>query len=76
VEAEPYLVSPNQREAEALVGQEFGDEEDFVMALDAVADLGARNVIISHESGAFALLREDKRPRRYFAAAPQLGGYH
>jgi 1-phosphofructokinase/tagatose 6-phosphate kinase len=72
VEAEPYLVSPNQREAEALVGQEFGDEEDFVMALDAVADLGARNVIISHESGAFALLREDKRPRRYFAAAPLL----
>jgi fructose-1-phosphate kinase PfkB-like protein len=42
------------------------------MALDAISDLGARNVIISHEAGAFALLREDKRPRRYFAAAPVL----
>jgi 1-phosphofructokinase/tagatose 6-phosphate kinase len=72
VEAEPYLVSPNQREAEALAGQEFGDEEDFAMALDAISDLGARNVIISHEAGAFALLREEKRPRRYFAAAPVL----
>ena len=29
IEAEPFLVSPNQREAEALVGQEFHDDEDF-----------------------------------------------
>ena len=29
VEAEPFLVSPNQAEAEALVGQEFHDDEDF-----------------------------------------------
>ena len=29
VEAEPFLVSPNQSEAEALVGQEFHDDEDF-----------------------------------------------
>src|SRR4051812_4115615 len=29
VEAEPFLVSPNQTEAEGLVGQEFHDEEDF-----------------------------------------------
>ncbi len=28
VEAEPFLVTPNQREAEGLVGQEFGDDED------------------------------------------------
>ncbi len=34
VEAEPFLVSPNQSEAEALVGQEFHDEEDFRLALD------------------------------------------
>ena len=31
VEAEPFLVSPNQREAEALVGQEFHDDEDFAL---------------------------------------------
>ena len=47
VEAEPWLVSPNQREAEGLVGQEFHDEEDFLMALDAIAELGARNVLIA-----------------------------
>ena len=41
VEAEPFLVSPNQREAEALVGQEFHDEEDFRLALDGIAELGA-----------------------------------
>ena len=29
VEGEPYLVSPNQHEAEALVGHEFVDEEDL-----------------------------------------------
>src|SRR5690348_4760495 len=64
VEAEPFLVSPNQREAESLVGQEFSDDEDFRMALDAIAELGARNVIISHESGCFALFREERTLRR------------
>ncbi len=34
VEAEPFLVAPNQREAESLVGQEFRADEDFLMALD------------------------------------------
>src|SRR5436309_201460 len=32
VEAEPYLVSPNQAEAEGLVGQEFHDDEDLRLA--------------------------------------------
>src|SRR5918912_1657946 len=50
-EAEPYLVSPNQREAEGLVGQEFGDDDDFLMALDAIAEIGPRNVLISMETG-------------------------
>ena len=55
VEAEPFLVSPNQREAESLVGQEFSDDEDFVMALEAIADLGARNVLITQETSCFGL---------------------
>ena len=61
VEAEPFLVSPNQREAERLVGQELEDEEDFLMALDAIAELGARNVLITLESGCFALFREERQ---------------
>jgi 1-phosphofructokinase family hexose kinase len=72
VEGEPWLVSPNQREAEGLVGQEFHDEEDFLMALDAIAELGARNVLIGHEGGAFALMREERRARRFDVRIPQL----
>ena len=71
-EAEPFLVSPNQREAEGLVGQEFHDEDDFAMAVDAIAGLGARNVLITLESGCFALLREERQVRRFHATAPQI----
>ena len=71
-EAEPYLISPNQREAEHVVGQELEDEEDFVMALDTLAELGARNVHITLESGCFGLFREDRHVRRYRAVAPML----
>jgi 1-phosphofructokinase/tagatose 6-phosphate kinase len=72
VEAEPYLVSPNQREAEHVVGQELEDAEDFVMALGALADAGARNVHITVDTGCFALFREERQARRYRAVAPLL----
>ena len=72
VEAEPFLVSPNQAEAEALVGQEFHDEEDFRLALDRIAELGARNVLITTEAGVVALLREEREPVRFRAVAPQV----
>ncbi len=72
LEAEPLLVSPNQREAEAVVGHEFHDDEDFALALDQIADAGARNVIITTESGCFALLREERVARRYRVVAPRV----
>ncbi|MFN2469957.1 MAG: 1-phosphofructokinase family hexose kinase [Gaiellaceae bacterium] len=72
VEAEPVLVSPNVREAEALVGQEFAQEEDYLHALDRIAELGARNVLITQESGCYALLREERQRRRLRAVAPQV----
>jgi 1-phosphofructokinase/tagatose 6-phosphate kinase len=72
VEAEPWLVSPNQREAEQLVGQELEDDDDFLMALDRIADMGARNVQITHETGCFALVREERQTHRYRALSPQL----
>jgi 1-phosphofructokinase family hexose kinase len=71
-EAEPFLVSPNQREAEGLVGQEFNDDEDVVTGLDAIAELGARNVLITEESGAFGLFREERKGRRFHAEAPRV----
>ena len=72
IEAEPWLVSPNQHEAEQLVGQELEEDEDFLMALERIAEMGARNVQITMESGCFALVREDRLVRRYRAVAPQL----
>ena len=63
LEAEPELVSPNQREAELLVGQELEDDEDFRMALDAIAEMGARSVLITTDTGCFALAaRGPERP--------------
>lgn len=72
VEAGPFLVSPNQREAEQLVGQELEDDDDFLMALVAIAEMGARNVLITLENGCFALLRFGRRTRRLRAFAPHV----
>jgi 1-phosphofructokinase family hexose kinase len=72
VEAEPYLVSPNQQEAEALVGHEFVDDEDRAVGLDEIADLGARNVLITLEDGCYALLQEDRAELRVRARAPRV----
>jgi 1-phosphofructokinase/tagatose 6-phosphate kinase len=72
VDAEPFLVSPNQREAESLVGQEFSDDEDFLMALEAIADLGARNVLITQETSCFGLFREERSVRRFRASVARV----
>ena len=65
VAAEPDLVAPNQLEAEELVGHEFQGDGDFVAALDEIVDMGARNVIITHDLGCFALVREAGGTHRY-----------
>jgi tagatose 6-phosphate kinase len=72
VEAEPFLVSPNQREAEALVGQEFNDDEDYLMALERISELGARNVLVTAETRSFGLFREDRKRILLRALAPRI----
>ena len=72
VESGPFLVSPNQREAEQLVGQELEDDGDFLMALDAIAEMGARNVLITLDNGCFALLRFGRKTVRLRAFAPHV----
>jgi tagatose 6-phosphate kinase len=72
VEAEPFLVTPNQREAEGLVGQEFRDDEDYLMAVDRIADMGARNVLVTTEARSFGLFREERKRLRLRAVAPQI----
>jgi 1-phosphofructokinase family hexose kinase len=72
VQSEPLLVSPNEREAELLAGQEFNDDDDFLTGLDTIAELGARNVLITREAGCWALLRTERERKRYRAIAPRL----
>jgi 1-phosphofructokinase/tagatose 6-phosphate kinase len=72
VEAEPELVAPNREEAEALVGHEFGDERELADGLDEIAELGAKNVLLTTEEGCFALIREDRDAVRLHARAPRL----
>ncbi len=72
VQSEPYLVAPNQREAEALVGHEFSGENDLIAALDEIADMGPQNVLITTETGVAALLRQDGQIRRYRVLAPRV----
>jgi 1-phosphofructokinase family hexose kinase len=72
LESEPTIVSPNQHEAEGLVGQELNEPEDFLMALDSIGELGARNVLLTLEEGAYGFTREDRRSRRFRADGPRL----
>jgi tagatose 6-phosphate kinase len=72
VEAEPFLVSQNQREAEALVGQEFRDDEDALMGLERIAEMGPRNVLITSETACVGLFREERRRVLYRAEAPRV----
>jgi 1-phosphofructokinase/tagatose 6-phosphate kinase len=71
-EAEPFLVSPNQREAEGLVGHEFRDDEDSVNALERIAEMGPRNVLITSEVACFGLFREERRRLLYRAQPPRV----
>jgi 1-phosphofructokinase/tagatose 6-phosphate kinase len=72
VQSEPHLVSPNVREAEELVGHEFNDEADLTAGLDEIAELGARNVLISLEAGCYALVRDEGEAHRLRGSAPRL----
>ena len=72
VQAEPHLVSPNVNEAESLVGHEFNDDADLEAGLDEIAEVGARNVLITLSTGCYALVREGAEAHRVRALAPRL----
>jgi 1-phosphofructokinase family hexose kinase len=55
----PDLVSPNEGEAEELVGHEFRDREDHIYGLYGICELGPREAIITHEEGCYALVGRD-----------------
>lgn len=72
VAAEPELVSPNQREAESLVGHEFQTDEDFQQGLRAIAAMGARSVVITLKAGCYALVRAGRSERLFRAWVPRI----
>jgi 1-phosphofructokinase family hexose kinase len=68
--AGPSVVSPNELEAEELVGHEFADEEDRRTAVGEMVDLGAREALMTLPDGCLALLEGegDAAPRRLLRA--------
>jgi 1-phosphofructokinase/tagatose 6-phosphate kinase len=75
--AEPGVVSPNVREAEEIVGHEFGDEEDMAAAAETLTHMGAETALIHHEDGCVARVRTSsgkrgRTYRAYLAARPDV----
>ena len=62
VRSEPAVVSPNELEAEELVGHEFNDEVDRAGAVVEMTSLGAREAIMTVADGCFARVLEDGVP--------------
>jgi 1-phosphofructokinase/tagatose 6-phosphate kinase len=57
VRAEPDVISPNVLEAEELVGHEFNDDDDEMIAVREMAELGAREAIMTMPDGCIARMR-------------------
>ena len=54
--AEPAVVTPNELEAEELVGHEFADEEDLPQAVLEMVEMGAREAIVTRPNGCVAVV--------------------
>ena len=67
--AEPDVISPNVLEAEELVGHEFNDEQDRVVAARELLELGAREAIVTLPDGCVG----ERARRRAPGAAPASG---
>ncbi|HEV2075915.1 MAG TPA: 1-phosphofructokinase family hexose kinase [Thermoleophilaceae bacterium] len=60
--AEPSVVTPNELEAEELVGHEFADDEDRLGAPSEIVELGAREAVMTLETGCVALVEDRSGP--------------
>ncbi len=59
VRAEPTVVSPNELEAEELVGHEFNDNDDRAEAVVEMTRLGAREALMTVADGCFARVHDN-----------------
>jgi 1-phosphofructokinase family hexose kinase len=57
------IVTPNEREAEELVGQEFADRDDLVQGLGELVRLGAAEAAITRPDGCVAVIGEGSERR-------------
>jgi 1-phosphofructokinase/tagatose 6-phosphate kinase len=60
VRAEPDVISPNVLEAEELVGHEFNDDEDRLIAVREITELGAREALMTMPDGCFARMAPEE----------------
>src|SRR6478672_6985477 len=70
VRAEPDVISPNVLEAEELVGHEFNDDEDRLIAVGEMVEQGAREAIMTLEDGCVACVLVDGHPQRFRVSVP------
>ena len=59
IQSEPDIVSPNEREAEELVGYEFQDDDDRIAGVDRLVEMGARTAVIHGPKGCVASIAPD-----------------
>jgi 1-phosphofructokinase family hexose kinase len=62
VRAEPDIVSPNELEAEELVGHEFNDDDDRAESVVEMTRLGAREAVMTVPDGCYARVLGDSSP--------------
>ena len=65
VRAEPDVVSPNELEAEELVGHEFNEIEDRITAVAEIARLGPAEALMTVADGCFGQVLVDGAPVLY-----------
>jgi 1-phosphofructokinase family hexose kinase len=68
----PDVVSPNELEAEGLVGHEFSDDDDRRIGVGEMVELGARESIMTLPEGCLAMLHEGGERRLYRATLDPL----
>jgi fructose-1-phosphate kinase PfkB-like protein len=61
----PTMVSPNELEAEELVGHEFADDEDRLRGLNEMVELGPSEAAMTLASGCLGLVGDEAERRMY-----------
>jgi 1-phosphofructokinase family hexose kinase len=65
--AEPTVVTPNELEAEELVGHEFSDADDRLAAVREIVELGPKEAIVTLPTGCVAMVGEHGERELYRA---------